>query len=38
VKLIVGPDQKGKIELSFYSNDDLERVLELVLREARKDF
>ena len=38
VKLIVGPDQKGKIELSFYSNDDLERVLELILREARKDF
>src|SRR5262245_28238675 len=38
VKLIVGPDQKGKIELSFYSNDDLERVLELILRETRKDF
>ena len=38
IKLIVGPDQKGKIELSFYSNDDLERVLELILREARKDF
>jgi ParB family transcriptional regulator, chromosome partitioning protein len=38
VKLIVGLDQKGKIELSFYSNDDLERVLELILRETRKDF
>jgi ParB family transcriptional regulator, chromosome partitioning protein len=37
-KLIVGPDQKGKIELSFYSSDDLERVLELILRETRKDF
>jgi len=38
VKLIVGPDEKGRIELSFYSNDDLERVLDLILRDNRRDF
>jgi ParB family transcriptional regulator, chromosome partitioning protein len=38
VKLFVGPDEKGKIELAFYSNDDLERVLELILRDNRRDF
>ena len=31
-------DAKGKIELAFYSNDDLDRLLDLVLREERQDF
>ena len=26
-----------KVEVSFYSNDDLERLLELILRDSRKD-
>jgi len=38
VKLMLGPDEKGRIELSFYSNDDLERVLDLILRDNRRDF
>jgi ParB family chromosome partitioning protein len=38
VKMIVGPDEKGRIELSFYSNDDLDRVLDLILRDNRRDF
>lgn len=38
VKLVLGPDEKGRIELSFYSNDDLERVLDLILRDKRRDF
>ena len=29
---------KGQIEIGFYSEEDLERVLDLMLREARKDF
>jgi ParB family chromosome partitioning protein len=31
-------EAKGKLEISFYSNDDLDRVLDLILREARRDF
>lgn len=30
---LTGPE-KGKIELSFYSNDDLERILELILGDG----
>lgn len=37
-RLTVGVDTKGKIELMFYSNDDLERLLDLILRETRRDF
>jgi ParB family transcriptional regulator, chromosome partitioning protein len=29
---------RGKLEVSFYSNDDLERVLDLILRDSRRDF
>lgn len=29
---------KGKVEISFFSADDLERILELVLRGKRQDF
>lgn len=38
VKAHVHSDSKGRLEVSFYSNDDLERILELILRENRKDF
>ncbi|HEY4217773.1 MAG TPA: ParB/RepB/Spo0J family partition protein [Gemmatimonadaceae bacterium] len=31
-------EAKGKLEISFYSNDDLDRVLDLILRESRRDF
>ena len=31
VHLSVGAKQRGEIRIMFYSNDDLERVLELVL-------
>jgi ParB family chromosome partitioning protein len=34
---LTGPD-KGRIELSFYSHDDLDRLLDLILRETRRDF
>jgi ParB family transcriptional regulator, chromosome partitioning protein len=38
VRLLLSGEAKGRIEISFYSNDDLERVLDLVMREARRDF
>jgi ParB family chromosome partitioning protein len=38
VRIQLTGDAKGRIELLFYSNDDLERILELVLRERRTDF
>jgi len=38
VKASVFADSKGSLEIAFYSNDDLERILELILRENRKDF
>jgi ParB family chromosome partitioning protein len=38
VKLQVSADAKGKIEMSFYSGEDLDRLLDLILREARRDF
>jgi ParB family transcriptional regulator, chromosome partitioning protein len=38
VKIHLAVGEQGSIEVSFYSNDDLERVLELILREARRDF
>ena len=38
VRLHATSESKGKIEISFYSADDLERVIELVLRESRRDF
>jgi hypothetical protein len=34
----LGGEASGKIEISFYSNDDLDRVLDLILREVRRDF
>lgn len=38
VKLHLAGEARGTIELSFYSNDDLERILELILRDNRRDF
>jgi len=38
VKLQLTGEARGTVELSFYSNDDLERILELILRENRRDF
>jgi ParB family transcriptional regulator, chromosome partitioning protein len=38
VHLHVGAGDKGKLELVFYSNDDLDRILDLILRGSRRDF
>ena len=38
VRVQLNGEQKGKIEVAFYSADDLDRVLDLILREGRKDF
>lgn len=38
VRLRVAEGKKGTLELTFYSNDDLERLLDLILREHRLDF
>lgn len=38
VRMQLAGDDKGKIEIAFYSNDDLDRVLDLILREKRRDF
>lgn len=38
VRLHLSGAAKGKIELSFYSHDDLDRILDLILRENRRDF
>jgi ParB family transcriptional regulator, chromosome partitioning protein len=34
---LAGPN-KGTVQISFYSSDDLDRILDLVLREKRRDF
>ncbi|HXT18103.1 MAG TPA: ParB/RepB/Spo0J family partition protein [Gemmatimonadaceae bacterium] len=38
VRIQLSSESRGKIEVAFYSGDDLERVLELILRERRADF
>jgi ParB family chromosome partitioning protein len=38
VRLTVDKEGKGSIEMGFYSHDDLERLLDLLLREHRRDF
>jgi ParB family chromosome partitioning protein len=38
VRIHVNAESRGRIELSFYSNDDLERLLDMILRENRRDF
>jgi ParB family chromosome partitioning protein len=36
VRLRLTDKDRGIIELAFYSNDDLDRLLELILRERRE--
>jgi ParB family transcriptional regulator, chromosome partitioning protein len=36
VTISVGEHERGKIEIAFYSNDDLERVLDLVLASRER--
>jgi len=38
VHLQLDADKKGSLRIQFYSQDDLERVLDLVLRDKRGDF
>jgi len=38
VKLRLAGEHNGTVEVSFYSNDDLDRILDLILREHRRDF
>jgi ParB family transcriptional regulator, chromosome partitioning protein len=38
VRVHLNSESKGRIEVAFYSAEDLERVLDLVLRENRRDF
>ena len=38
VRLHLVDAAKGRIEVSFYSADDLDRVLDLILGDSRKDF
>jgi len=38
VKLHLSGAAQGRIEVTFYSNEDLERILDLVLRERRQDY
>lgn len=38
VRLRVSDANRGVIEMTFYSNEDLDRLLDLLLREHRRDF
>jgi hypothetical protein len=38
VRIQAHSEAKGRIEISFYSLEDLERILDLILRESRADF
>jgi ParB family chromosome partitioning protein len=38
VRIQLSAPSKGKLEISFYSEEDFERVLDLMLREHRRDF
>lgn len=38
VSLRASGDSRGRVEIEFYSADDLDRILELILRERRHDF
>jgi len=38
VRIQLAGEAKGRVEVSFYSNDDLDRILELILREHRRDY
>lgn len=38
VRIALTGEEKGTLELKFYSNDDLDRLLSLILREKMEDF
>jgi ParB family chromosome partitioning protein len=38
VRVHVSAGLRGRVEIEFYNADDLDRILDLVLRETRKDF
>ena len=38
VRITLSGPEKGKIELTFYSNEDLDRLLDIILGERRRDF
>jgi ParB family chromosome partitioning protein len=38
VRVHVSSDSRGRVEIEFYSADDLDRILELILREKKRDF
>lgn len=38
VQLQLAGSEKGSLKITFYSNDDLDRVLDLILRDQRRDF
>jgi ParB family transcriptional regulator, chromosome partitioning protein len=38
VKIHLTSGAQGRLEVSFYSHDDLERILDLVLRDQRRDY
>lgn len=38
VRVYAGADSKGRVEIGFYSAEDLERILDLILRDRRRDF
>jgi ParB family chromosome partitioning protein len=38
VRITLSGPEKGRIELTFYSNEDLDRLLDIILGDRRKDF
>lgn len=38
VQVVLSGPEKGSVRISFYSGDDLDRLLELILRDQRRDF
>ncbi len=38
VRITLSGPEKGKIELTFYSNEDLDRLLDMILGDRRRDF
>lgn len=38
VRIAIAGEEKGSVELKFYSNDDLDRLLALILRDKKEDF
>jgi hypothetical protein len=38
VQIELGGDSKGIIRMAFYSPDDLERLMELIVGDSREEF